>query len=322
MQAEAARLRIMFFGTPDFAATTLRELLDGPDTVVGVVCQPDRPSGRSQKLQEPPVKVLAESRRKPVLQPAKVRTEEFLESLRAWRPDVGVVVAYGRILPRPVLDLPRLGFINVHASLLPKYRGAAPIQWAIVRGEPVTGVTIMQMNERMDEGDILMQRETPIAPDETYGALQERLARLGAEALRDALLRLHGGNLTARPQDPAAATLAPLIRKEEGAIDWTAAATRIACRVRGFHPWPSAFTRLDGRLLKVHRARSTEGASGPPAGTVVAVGESIDVSTGSGLLRIDEIQLEGRKRLLARDFVRGGGISVGQRLGNGRTDRS
>lgn len=322
MQAEVARLRIVFFGTPEFAATALRKLIDGPDTVVGVVCQPDRPAGRRQKLHKPPVKVLAESRRKPVLQPAKIRTEAFLESLRAWRPDVGVVAAYGRILSRPVLDLPRLGFINVHASLLPKYRGAAPIQWAIVRGEQVTGVTIMQMNERMDEGDILTQRETPIAPDETYGVLQERLADLGAEALRDALVGLHRGSLVARPQDPAAATLAPLIRKEDGAIDWTAPATRIACRVRGFHPWPSAFTQLDGRLLKIHRARSMDGASGASPGTVVAVDESIDVSAGNGLLCIDELQLEGRKRLLAREFVRGGGICVGQRLGGGQASGS
>ncbi len=247
-------LRIVFFGTPDFAVPSLQALLDGDDQIVGVVCQPDRPAGRGQQLSAPPVKVAAVQAGVPVLQPDKVRTPEFLDALRQWAPDLIVVAAYGRILPKPVLDLPPHGCINVHASLLPKYRGAAPIQWAMLRGEVETGVTIMQMNEGMDTGDIRLQRATPIGADETYGALQARLAVLGAEALREALADLKAGTLPRVPQREADMTLAPMLSKEDGRIDWTQAAADIARRVRALHPWPSAFTVLDGKLLKIHRA--------------------------------------------------------------------
>jgi methionyl-tRNA formyltransferase len=309
-------LRVVFFGTPEFAAASLRALLDGPGRVVAAVCQPDRPAGRGRRLHVPPVKVLAESRRVPVEQPLKIRTEEFLSIVRAYEPDLGVVAAYGRILPKTLLDVPRLGFINVHASLLPRYRGAAPIQWAIVRGERVTGVTIMQMNERMDEGDILLQRDTPIGPEETYGELEERLARLGAEALLEAVAGLSAGRLVPHPQDDAAATLAPPIRKENGAIDWALPAGDIARRVRGFNPWPSAFTRLpDGRILKIHRARATGDGAGELPGMVLAAGDEIVVASGEGLLLVEELQIEGRKRLAAAEFTRGGNLRVGMRLG-------
>jgi methionyl-tRNA formyltransferase len=309
------RYRVVFFGTPEFASVSLQAVLGGPDEVVGVVCQPDKPAGRGQQLQAPPVKRLAGEHGVPVVQPIKLKTDELPATLRAWAPDIGVVAAYGRILPPAVLTLPRLGCINVHASLLPKYRGAAPIQWALLRGETVTGVTIMCMNERMDEGDTLLQRATPIGLDETYGKLQERLARLGAEALMDALAALHAGSLPAVPQDHAAATYAPMIGKQEGAIDWNRAAAEIAAQVRAFNPWPSAFTTLAGRLLKIHRARAVVDTTDALPGTVVALGDSIRVATGNGLLALEELQLEGKRALAAPAFARGAAIALGDRLG-------
>lgn len=307
------RYRIAFFGTPDFAVPSLQALLDGPDAVVGVVCQPDRPAGRGQKLQAPPVKQLAERHGLPVAQPVKLRTDDFPAQLAAWAPDLAVVAAYGRILPARVLATPRLGCINVHASLLPRYRGAAPIQWAILNGDAETGVTIMRMNERMDEGDMLLQRATPIGAEETYGALQARLAVLGAEALLEALAALHAGALTATPQEHARATLAPMISKEQGAIDWRQPAAVIARQVRGFNPWPSAYSTLHGKRVKIHAARAEEGRGEP--GLVVAVGDRIRVATGAGMLAIETLQLEGRKALAAGDFARGGGLAVGERFG-------
>jgi methionyl-tRNA formyltransferase len=309
------RYRVVFFGTPEFAVPSLQALLDGPDTVVGVISQPDKPAGRGQQLHAPPVKRLAAQRGVPVAQPATVKTAELPALLRSWMPDLAVVAAYGRILPGAVLELPRLGCINVHASLLPKYRGAAPIQWALLRGETTTGVTIMRMNERMDEGDMLLQRSTSIDADETYDALQRRLADLGAAALMDALSALHAGTLRATVQDDAAATYAPMIRKADGAVDWTLAAHDIACRVRAFNPWPSAFTRHRGRLLKIHRARALAEASAAAPGTVVALDAGIAVATGAGVLAIEQLQLEGKRSLSAREFARGGGIALGDRLG-------
>jgi methionyl-tRNA formyltransferase len=311
----AMRYRIAFFGTPEFAVPILQALLDGPDAVVGVVCQPDQPAGRGRQLRVPPIKQLAARAGLPVVQPVKVRTDALPDALRAWQPDLGVVAAYGRILPARVLELPPLGCINVHASLLPRYRGAAPIQWALLSGEQTTGVTIMRMNEAMDEGDILLQRAVPIAAEDIYGTLQERLAVLGATALMDALAALRAGTLHAVPQDHAAATYAPMIRKQDGAIDWTLAAAVIAQRVRAFNPWPSAFTYHRHRLIKIHRARALADADGAPPGTVLALGDAIRVATGSGGLGIEMLQLEGRRALPAREFTQGGGLAVGDRLG-------
>jgi methionyl-tRNA formyltransferase len=306
-------LRIVFFGTPEFAVPSLRALLDGEDEVVGVVCQPDKPSGRGHKLATSPVKDLATAHALPVLQPPKLRTEDALTPLRELQPDLIVVAAYGKILPPSILTLPRLGCINVHASLLPKYRGAAPIQWAILRGETVTGITIMQMNEGMDTGDILLQRETPIGDDETYGELQARLANLGAVALRQALSSLKRGELRPRPQDDAAATAAPMIQKEDGRIDWSRRAIDIARAVRAYNPWPSATTTLGGTLLKIHRADVVATTSGAP-GTVHVRGSDTVVACGEGALRIDQLQLAGRKSLSAAEFIRGVRIASGARL--------
>jgi methionyl-tRNA formyltransferase len=315
------RYRVVFFGTPEFAVPSLQALLDGPDLVAGVVCQPDKPAGRGQHLRAPPVKRLAEQRGVPVAQPLKVKTEELPNLLRSWAPDLAIVAAYGRILPPAVLEAPRLGCINVHASLLPKYRGAAPIQWALLRGETTTGVTIMRMNERMDEGDMLLQRETAIEPGETYGALQQRLAALGATVLMEALAGLRAGTLRDTPQDDAAATYAPMIHKADGAIDWAQPAPAIAWRVQAFNPWPSAFTTHGRRLLKLHRARALPENAGAAPGAVLALGDVIRVSTGNGVLGIEELQLEGKRALAAREFGRGGGLAVGDRLGAPRADR-
>lgn len=309
-----SRHRLVFFGTPEFAVPSLRALLTGPDEVVGVVCQPDRPAGRGQRLQTPPVKELALAHHIPIAQPEKLRSGDFPSVLAAWAPELAVVAAYGRILPKAFLDLPVRGCINVHASLLPKYRGAAPIQWALLRGEAVTGVTIMQMNERMDEGDILLQRELVIGANETYGELQHRLAVLGADVLAEVLSQGLDA-LGRQPQDHAAATFAPPIEKEQGRIDWTRPAVDITHMVRAFNPWPSAFTLLDGKLLKIHRAHALPQPSAEPAGTVIAAADVIEIVAGNGRVAIAELQLEGRKRLPARDFVRGHALSIGARLG-------
>ncbi len=309
-------MRIVFFGTPEFAVPSLRAMLAGPHTVVGVVCQPDRPAGRGQQVAVPPVKRVAADAEVPVLQPEKVRTAEFLDALRAWAPDLIVVAAYGRILPATILELPPRGCINVHASLLPKYRGAAPIQWAILRGETTTGVTIMQMVEAMDAGAILLQRDVPIGPADTGGELQTRLAQVGAELLLEALERLEAGRLRPTPQDEAAATFAPMIRKEDGRIDWRHPALQISRTVRAFNPWPSAFTTLGGKVLKIHRARAVEDRTVAAPGTVLTVSAGLTVATGSGHLIVDELQLEGRKRLAARDFARGGQVTRGLVLGS------
>jgi len=310
-------MRIVFFGTPAFAVPSLRALLSGADPVVGVVCQPDKPAGRGQHLTVPPVKQLAMDAGLPVLQPEKLRAADCLIALRSWAPDLIVVAAYGKILPAALLDLPPHGCINVHASLLPKHRGAAPIQWAILRGEERTGVTIMQMNERMDAGDILLQRDTLIDAAESYGELQVRLADLGAAALVAAIDRLHTGNLSAQPQREAEVTLAPMIKKEDGRIDWTQPATQIARAVRAFNPWPSAFSHLGGKLLKIHRAHVGATAAAAP-GTVTATAGAITVATGGGGLVIDELQLEGKKRLTAAEFAHGGVLRPGTVLGAGR----
>lgn len=309
--------RIVFLGTPDFAVPSLAALLDGPDEVVGVVCQPDRPAGRGQRMHAPPVKVLAEERSVPIAQPGKLRDGRALELLRGWHPDLMVVAAYGRILPRDILDLPPLGCINVHASLLPKYRGAAPIQWAILCGETVTGVTIMRMNERLDEGDVLLQRSLEILPGETYGELQTRLAMLSSGVLLEALVELKNGRLVATPQDDRAATLAPMIKKEEGRLDWSEAANAIVRKVCAYNPWPSTFTHLGDKLLKIHRAKALAEDSTERPGSVLVLGDTVRVAAGSGVVEIEELQLEGRKRLAAKEFARSGQLAVGTVLGGG-----
>ncbi len=307
-------LRIVFFGTPEFALPSLQALIAGRDPVIGVVCQPDKPAGRGQQLAAPPVKQAALRAGLQVFQPDKLRAPDALETLASWAPDLIVVAAYGKILPKVVLDLPPRGCINVHASLLPKYRGAAPIQWAILRGEKHTGVTIMRINERMDAGDILLHEPTDIGPRETYGELQARLADIGALALMKAIAGLHSGTLLPQPQQEDEMTLAPMIRKEEGRIDWAQPAAYLERMVRAFSPWPSAYTSLGTKQLKIHQAHIASSTAGAVPGAVVALREGIAVATGDGVLVLDEVQLEGRKRLPAADFARGA-VKVGMVLG-------
>jgi methionyl-tRNA formyltransferase len=302
-------------GTPAFACPTLEALLGRPDDrVVGVVCQPDRPRGRGLATEPPPVKRIADARGVPVLQPERARDPAFLEALPALAPDVIVVAAYGKILPRTILDLPPHGCVNVHASLLPRHRGAAPIQWAILAGDPATGITIMAMNEEMDAGDILLQRPTPIAVDETGGSLTERLATLGASAMGEALDGLEAKTIGPRPQPVEGVTFAPRIERAHCRLDWQRPAIELERQVRAFAPAPSAFTTLAGRVLKVHRASVDAGAGTP--GAVLRTGpDGIVVATGTGVLVLRDVQLEGRKRMPADRFLVGNPVPAGTCLG-------
>ncbi len=311
-------LRLVFMGTPDFAVPSLQALIDGGDEIVGVISQPDKPAGRRMALHAPPVKQRARAHGVPVVQPDSIRTREVLERLRTWQPDLIVVAAYGKILPAAVLALPRGGCINVHASLLPKYRGAAPIQWAIARGEMQTGVTIMQINDKMDAGDILLQKTVALKSDETGGSLHDTLATLGAHALIEAIAALKAGKLTAIPQDERAATYAPRLRKEDGEIDWSQPAVRIERRVRAFHPWPSAYTWLAGKRLKILAAHVQNGVRRDSAvpGTVIDLQDDLlRVATGDGNLNVGSVQLEGKKALPIAAFVKGQRLAPGDRLG-------
>ena len=311
-------LRLVFMGTPDFAVPSLQALIDGGDEVVGVLSQPDKPAGRRMVLHAPPVKQYALAHDVPVFQPDSIRTREAIERLRTWRPDLIVVAAYGKILPAAVLALPRGGCINVHASLLPKYRGAAPIQWAIARGEAQTGVTIMQINDKMDAGDILFQKTVALKSDETGGSLHDTLAALGARALIEAIAGLKAGKLIAVPQDEPAATYAPRLRKEDGEIDWSQPAVRIERRVRAFHPWPSAYTWLAGKRLKILAAHVQNGVrrdSAAPATVIDLQDDFLSVATGDGNLNVGSVQLQGKKALPIAAFVKGHRLAPGDRLG-------
>jgi methionyl-tRNA formyltransferase len=301
-------------GTPQFACPTLQRLMERGDTVLAVVTQPDRPKGRGQKSVPPPVKELAERHGLPVLQPLKVRAPEFIESVREMNPDIIVVVAFGQILPKALLDAPQHGCINVHASLLPRYRGAAPLNWCIINGETETGVTTMQMDVGLDTGDMLLKKSTPIDPDEDTTSLHDRLSLMGAEALHETLELLSQGKLQPEKQDDALSCYAPMLKKEDGRIDWTRDARTIRNLVRGMTPWPGAFTYLDGKLIKVYQARTGEGEGTP--GTVLDAGrDDIEVACGGGSLFLDELQLEGKKRLPVRDFLAGCRISPGTVFG-------
>lgn len=301
-------------GSPRFALPTLEWLLENEE-VAGVVTQPDRRQGRGRELSPPPVKVAAQRAGIPVLQPVRLRAPEAVAQVAAFRPELIVVVAYGQILPQEVLDIPPLGCLNVHASLLPKYRGAAPVQWALIRGETVTGVTIMRMEAGLDTGDILLQRATAIGPEETAEELSGRLAVMGAGLLAEALARLRENTLFAVPQNHAAATLAPRLTKADGAIDWRRTAREVCNLVRGVQPWPGAYTFLRGRPLKVFGCRVVEGEATVP-GEVLEVGpEGLLVSAGEGRLILRELQAAGGKRLAAAQFVLGHPVPPGTVLG-------
>jgi methionyl-tRNA formyltransferase len=306
-------IRTVFMGTPDFALETLEGLFDAGVNLCAVYTQPDRPKGRGNKLSAPPVKELAIARGIPVFQPVKLRDPLVVEELRALAPDLIVVVAYGQILPKSVLGIPRYGCINVHASLLPRYRGAAPINQAVIDGEEVAGVTTMVMDVGLDTGAMLIKRATPIGPEETAGELHDRLALLGREAMEETLERLCAGTLKAEAQDDALSTYAPMMKKEDGRIDWSRSAQAIHNQVRGLDPWPGAFTHLDGEVLKLARTRPEAGEGEP--GTVFSAGsDGVRIACGEGILLVRELQLPGKRRLAARDFLQGKPLSPGTTL--------
>ncbi len=311
---------IIFMGTPALAAHILKRLLDATDAparVVAVVTRPDQPRGRGLKLHPSEVAQVAAEHDLPILKPVKIRTAEFLDQLKSYRPDLLVVAAYGRILPAAMLQLPALMPINVHASLLPRHRGAAPIQGTLLAGDRVTGVTIMRMVEQMDAGPILLQRETPMAAEETQATLTERLAELGAQALLEALDALGRGALHEVPQDESQATYTTLVKKEDARIDWSLPAEQIERMVRAYDPWPVAFTEFKGEELRVYRAAveaSDDGTQAEP-GTIMELKGPPLIQCGAGRLRLLEVQAAGRKRMKADDYARGRRLAAGDRLG-------
>jgi methionyl-tRNA formyltransferase len=312
----AGALRIVFFGTPEFAVPTLDALLGSRHPVVGVVTQPDRPRGRGQKISAAPVKARALAAGLPILQPERLKDPAFLDALAALRADLGVVAAYGKILTDAVLAMPRLGMVNVHASLLPRYRGAAPVHRAIIAGERETGVTIMRVVKALDAGPMLTTVRRPIGPDETSDEVERDLARLGAPLLVSATDALAAGGGEETPQDDHAATYAHRLTKEDGVIDWTWPATRLHDQIRGLHPWPHAFTFCRGRrFILIRSAAEAAGPEGREGGTILeAEGDRLVVAAGSGRLHVIQIQAEGKRPMGAREFLAGHRLVPGDRF--------
>ena len=304
--------RIIFMGTPGFAVPTLKALIQGPDEIIAVITQPDRPKGRSSKPVPPPVKLVAEKYGIDLYQPASIRTPEFLTMLRSYDPDLIVVAAYGKILPETVLELPRHGCINVHGSLLPRHRGAAPIQWALIKGDPEIGVTIMQMDKGMDTGDILLKAALTPDPDETAGTLFPKIARLGSDRLMDTLDMLSQGGLAMIKQNHAEATEAPLLKKSDGLIDWRKPAQTIDCLIRGLDPWPTAFTYLDGRKFQLFKPQVVHQSTSRKPGTLLAADrDGLLIATGGSCLLVGDIKPEGKSRMSVADFLNGWPLEPG-----------
>ncbi|MCU6760763.1 Methionyl-tRNA formyltransferase [uncultured Roseburia sp.] len=309
-------MRIIFMGTPDFSVGTLEALLNAGHEIVLAVTQPDKPKGRGKSMQAPPVKEAALAHGILVYQPKRVREPECVEYLKSFHPDLIVVVAFGQILPKEILDMPKYCCVNVHASLLPKYRGAAPIQWAVINGETVSGVTTMRMDEGLDTGDMILKTEIILNEDETGGSLFERLSHAGAQLCIKTVKEIEQGTARYTPQDHEAATHTSMIKKQLGLINWDQPAKKIECLIRGLNPWPSAYTMLDGKTLKIWRAQVKEENSGKPAGMVTAVEKDmIAVQTGDGQLMLLEVQLEGKKRMHTDAFLRGYSVEPGAMLG-------
>ena len=303
-------------GTPEFALPSLNALHQSGHTIAAVVTQPDRPKGRGGHLAPPPAKVMAERFGLPVLQPAKMKDPAFIESLRVLKPDLIVVVAFGRILPPEILDLPTRGCVNLHASLLPKYRGAAPIQWAIINGEQETGLTTIRMDPGMDTGVILLHERVSIPPEDTAGSLSVRMAERGADLLLRTLKGIESGEIVPAPQNPAQATLAPLLEKEAGEIDWAQPAVAIANRIRGLSPWPGAYTFYRDERWRIWKGALIDKTGEEMPGTILQGGrEAIPVATGRGLLQILEIQPENSRRMGIREFLAGHSVEAGVVLG-------
>lgn len=306
---------LVFCGTPHFAVPTLEKLVDAGFCIQLVVTQPDRPKGRGLELLPSPVKQSALRLNLPITQPDRIKSnDEFRSQLSAIKPDAIIVVGYGRLIPQWMLDLPPLGNINLHASLLPKYRGAAPIQWAIAQGETVTGVTTMRLDAGLDTGDILLQQEAPIAPDDTAEILAPRLASIGADLMVETLQGLQAGSIQPRPQDNSRASLAPILTKEDGLVDFSRSATEIFNRLRGFQPWPGAYARFRGKNLQILKAQPASDAL-PPAELRVIAGRLFVGCGHNTSLELLEVQLEGKKRTAARDFIHGYRLQPGDKLG-------
>lgn len=305
-------MRIVFMGTPDFAVPSLQALIDAGHDVCAVYTQPDKPQGRKQILTAPPVKTLALEHDIPVFQPNTLKNEDEQARLRELAPEVIIVVAYGKLLPKAVLDIPPHGCINVHGSLLPRWRGAAPIQWAVIAGDEMAGVTTMQMAEGLDTGDMLLTYETKVGEKETAGELFDRLAQSGAELLTQTLVKLD--EIEPRPQDDAQSCYAHMLDKQMAVIDWSKSAHEIDCLIRGLNPWPIALTTLSGERLKVFAAEKANGRGEP--GTVLEADpkKGLTVACGEGALKLTEIQLVGGKRMKVNDFLRGHAIEVGTKL--------
>lgn len=307
-------MRVIFMGTPDFATGTLEKIVLAGHDVVGVVTQPDKPKGRGKTLMPTPVKEVAMKYNLPVYQPKKVREPEFVEILRNLKPDVMVVAAFGQIISKEILEMPKYGCINVHASLLPAYRGAAPIQWAVINGDKESGVTIMQMDEGIDTGDMIEKVVVPIAEDETGGSLFEKLSQAGAELCVKVLTDLEKGKAVREKQPEESTTpYAKMIDKKMGAINWEESAKKIEQLIRGLNPWPSAYTKLQGKTLKIWKAAVLcEDSNEAPGQVVQVTKDSIVVQTGHGLLKILELQLEGKKRMDTASFLRGYALKEGE----------
>jgi methionyl-tRNA formyltransferase len=309
-------MTLVFLGTPSFAVPTLERIVQAGHRVLAVFTQPDRPKGRGGELAASPVKETAQKLGLPTHQPERIRKPEPVEQLKQLRPDAMVVVGYGQIIPQSIIDIPRHGIINVHASLLPKYRGAAPIQWAIANGEPVTGVTTMRIDAGLDTGGMLLKWETDIGPEENAWELGQRMAQAGADLLVETLAGIDAGTIHTVPQDNSAASLAPILKKEDGAVDWNWPARKISNRARGFLPWPGAYSTFRGQLFHIWKARvADEPGKGPP-GRLLPLKKRLLVSTGeASALELIEVQVEGRKRMPAEAFLNGHRLDENEVLG-------
>ena len=308
-------LKIVFMGTPEFAVPTLKALIEGEDRVILVVTQPDRPRGRGRKLMPPPVKTLAKENDIELVQPESVSEPDFLEKVEGLSPDIVVVAAFGQFLPKRFLEIPRLGCINAHSSILPKYRGAAPAIWAILRGEKITGITTFIIDEGMDAGDVLLIKQVSIGEDETAGELTKRLSDIGAMVIMETIAGLKDGKITPVPQNHEKKTLAPLLKKEDGHINWNQTPDEIKNHVRGMTPWPGAFTILGGERIKIFRVDVGDSGIAGSVGKVIEVdGGGIIVAAKGGCVVIRELQAPGKRRMEAIDFLRGKGIEVGTSL--------
>ena len=308
-------MKVIFMGTPDFAVNTLEKIIEAGHEVMLVVTQPDKPKGRGNTMQFPPVKECAVSHGLEVFQPVKIREDASVEYLKKFAPDIIIVAAFGQILPKSILDLPKYGCINVHASLLPKYRGAAPIQWAVINGDKVSGVTTMQMNEGLDTGDMIMKTEVPLAEDETGGSLHDKLAKAGAKLCVETLKALEDKTATWETQGESPTAYAKMLDKKLGDIDWSKSAKAIECLIRGLNPWPSAYTDWNGKVMKIWEAGVLDENTDAKPGTIVKVEkDGFSVQTGDGLLKVLALQIPGKKRMEADAFLRGYQIETGCEL--------